>query len=117
MSFFPLMVYVFLGELILSFWGDEFIEAYWVLILVSIGQLFNIATGPAGLLLVMCGYQKLQTYISFSTIILNILLNLFLIKFYGIYGAAIATTISLIVENLTKVFFAKKKLNVFTLPV
>jgi O-antigen/teichoic acid export membrane protein len=105
-----------LGQWILGFWGTEFQEAYWVLVILSIGQFFNIVTGCSGMLLVMCGHEKIHGYISLVSVILNIILNVILIANYGAFGAAIATTITVILSNISKVIMAKRKTGILTLP-
>ena len=116
LAFFFLIFFLLLGQWLLSFWGAEFQEAYMVLVLLALGQFFNIATGCSGLLLVMCGYEKIHGYISLITIFLNIILNLFLISKYGALGAAVATAISVIFENIYKVLKAKQKTGILTIP-
>lgn len=111
-----LLLFYGLGNFMLSLWGVEFQEAYWILMILATGQFFNIATGCSGLLLVMCGHEKTHGYISAISVILNILLNIFLIKLYGALGAAIATAITVLLENIAKVFYARIKVGVLTLP-
>ena len=105
-----------LGQWILGFWGTEFIEAYWILVILSVGQFFNIATGCSGTLLVMCGYEKIHGYISLVEVILNIILNVIFIINYGALGAATATAITVILSNISKVIMAKRKTGILTLP-
>lgn len=112
-----LLFFSLLGDSILGIWGEQFKEAYIVLIILSIGQFFNIGTGCAGYVLMMCGYEKIQQNISVVSILCNVVLNIVLIINYGIVGAAIATTITLILENLFKVYYAKKKTGIMTLPL
>ena len=111
------ILFLTLGQWILGFWGAEFQEAYWVLVILSIGQFFNIATGCSGMLLVMCGYEKIHGYISLISLILNIILNVILIAKYGALGAAIATAISVILSNIAQVTMAKRKTGILTLPI
>jgi O-antigen/teichoic acid export membrane protein len=106
------ILFIVLGKWLLGFWGVEFQDAYWVLLVLSIGQFFNIATGCSGLLLVMCGFEKLHGIISLTTTVLNLLLNYLFIINYGIVGAAIATAISIIFENIMKVLLVKKKIGI-----
>ncbi|MDB2321291.1 oligosaccharide flippase family protein [Flavobacteriaceae bacterium] len=108
--------FLLLGQQLLGFWGAEFQEAYWVLIILVIGQFFNIATGCSGILLVMCGFEKIHGYISLISVILNIILNVILIARYGALGAAIATAIVVILSNISKVIMAKRKTGMLTLP-
>ena len=111
-----MILFIFLGQWVLGFWGAEFEEAYWVLLILAFGQFFNITTGCSGLLLVMCGFEKIHSYISLVTVLLNITLNFLLIVKYGALGAAIATAITTILENIWKVTLAKQKTKILTLP-
>lgn len=112
----PLVIFFLFGGQILSLWGTGFKEAYWVLIILSVGQFFNIGTGASGLLLVMCGFEKLQAIVSTMSIILNVILCFVLIPLYGAVGAALGTAISVTLENITKVILGKVKVGVMTLP-
>jgi O-antigen/teichoic acid export membrane protein len=107
--------FIVLGQWLLDFWGVGFQEAYWVLVILSIGQFFNMATGCSGMILVMCGFEKIHGYISVVALILNIILNVLLILSYGALGAAIATAITATFANLTKLFFVRKKLKILTI--
>jgi O-antigen/teichoic acid export membrane protein len=110
------LCFVLFGQWLLGFWGAEFQGAYLVLVVLSIGQFFNIATGCSGLLLVMCGFEKIEGYISISALFLNIILNVLLIKNYGALGAALATSITITLMNFTRVIFANKKTGILTIP-
>ena len=107
--------FIVLGQWLLDFWGAGFQEAYWVLVILSIGQFFNMATGCSGMILVMCGFEKIHGYISLVAVILNIILNVLLILSYGALGAAIATAITATFANLTKFVFVRKKLKISTI--
>jgi len=113
----PVGVFFLFGEEILSIWGVEFIDAYWILIIISIGQFFNLSTGAAGLTLILCGEERVQGVISVSFVLLNLILNYFLIITYGAVGAAIATALTVAGENITRVILVKKRLGILTIPV
>ena len=112
----PLVIFFLFGGQILSFWGAEFKEAYWVLIILSVGQFFNIGTGASGLVLVMCGFEKLHAYITIGSVVCNLIICYILIPLFGAVGAAIGMTVSIAIENVIKVVFAKKRTGVMTLP-
>ncbi len=114
---FILSIFVFGGHFILSFWGHGFSQAYILLVLLSTGQFVNIATGPAGFLLIMCGQERIHAYISSFSLIFNVLLNYYLITNYGALGAAVATCLTVSVENIIKVVFAWKYVGVLTIPL
>ena len=110
-----LLIFVLFGKYILNFWGSEFIYAYPILITLSIGQFFNISSGCSGLLLTMTGHEKVHGYISLSSLLVNIILNIVLISKYGALGAATATAITISLENITKLLFVKKKTGIMIL--
>jgi O-antigen/teichoic acid export membrane protein len=111
------LFFLLFGESILGFWGSEFSGAYICLMILCFGQFVNISTGCSGVLLIMCGHEKVFSYISGSFLILNIVLNYFLIIRYHEVGAAIATTITIVGENITRVIVAKQKTGVLTTPI
>jgi O-antigen/teichoic acid export membrane protein len=108
-SFF-LLLYGFLGGQILGIWGEEFKEVYAVLLVLFFGQFINISTGCVGQSLVMCGYEKIYGYISLVAMVLNVVLNFILITYCGIMGAAIATTIVIVIESITRLWVLNKKI-------
>lgn len=111
------LLFLLFGKSLLGFWGSEFSGAYICLIILCFGQFINISTGCSGVLLIMCGYEKIFSYISGSFLILNIVLNYFLIVRYNEVGAAIATTLTIVGENITRVIVAKQKTGVLTIPI
>jgi O-antigen/teichoic acid export membrane protein len=111
------LTFIFAGKLILSVWGSGFTNVYYVLIIISFGQFVNIATGAGGLLLIMSGFEKVQSRISLFFVVLNVVLNFILIYYFGILGAAIATATTMTGENITRVIYAKRFVGVLTLPV
>jgi len=101
----PIFILVaYLGDGMLALFGDEFVESYTVLFILMIGQFVNIATGSAGYILMMSGKEKIEAINIFITLLLNICMNIYLIPVYGIVGAAIATSTSLIIVNIMRVY-------------
>ncbi|MCK5814994.1 MAG: flippase [Flavobacteriaceae bacterium] len=111
----PLCLFFFFGEEILSIWGKEFVESYWILIIIAIGKFFNISSGPAGQLLIMCGFHKIQSQIISVFMIVNFILNTILIYFYGVIGAALGTAIVMAGVSLTEIVIAKLKTGILTI--
>lgn len=108
--------FVLIGQWLLGLWGAEFQEAYWVLVTLSIGQFFNLATGCSGILLVMCGYEKIRGYIALVSLLLNIILNVIFITKFGALGAAFATAITVTLSNFARVIVAKRKTGILIVP-
>lgn len=111
-----MVFFIFFGKQLLGLWGTDFQEAYLILIILATGQFVNISTGCSGFLLVMCGFERIHGYISLFGVVLNILLNIFLISKYGALGAGIATAITVMIENINKVYWVYKKIGILTIP-
>ena len=103
-------IYFVFGKEILNLFGEEFVSGYLALIIISIGKLINASTGSVGWLLNMTDSQKHYAGIVIFTTLLNISLNFYLIPIYGILGAAIAISISEILNNLLAFILVKLKL-------
>lgn len=81
---------------VMGLFGDEFSNGATALMLLSAAQLYNMATGPVGILLQMAGRQKLDLAINAFLVLTNIASNMLLIPRYGYIGAAMATLISML---------------------
>ena len=104
------------GNFILSIWGLEFRSGYFVLVILAIGQFFNVATGTVGTLLTMTGFEKKLLSVNTSFMVLNIILNFIFITIWGVEGAACAYAISIIGMNFTRTFFVHKYIGIHIFP-
>lgn len=111
-----LLFFIVAGKPLLGLWGNEFKDAYLILVILGVGQFLNISTGCSGLLLIMCGHEKVHGHISLVFVILNLILNYIFIKNWGAIGAATATAITVGGENLAKLILAKQRVGVLTIP-
>lgn len=96
------------GSYLLQFWGNEFSEGYTILLILSIGQLFNMSSGPTGNFLIMAGFEKIHSKISIFCLLINIFLSVTLVKAFGVTGIAASTAFSVFLENSLKFYFTKK---------
>jgi len=109
----PLCLFLIIyGKIILGFFGSEFKTAYWALVVLVGGQLINAVCGPVGYLLIMTGYQTIAAKAVLIAVIINLILNYFLIPQYGIIGAATATTLSFIIWNIIMLVLVMKILKI-----
>jgi O-antigen/teichoic acid export membrane protein len=90
---------------IMSFFGADFDTGQTALIIISAGQMINIAYGPVGNFALMTGNQRYHIIFTSVNILINFGLNLLLTPTYGIIGTAIATACALITWN-TGMFLA-----------
>ena len=108
-----LIVYFLFSRQILSIFGKEFVKGSMTLIILSIGQFINAASGSVGYFLNMTGYQNIFRNIIFIAGLVNILLNFLLIPKFKYNGAAIATSISMIFWNVLALFYIKRKFGIY----
>ena len=73
-----------------------------VTVILAFGKLTDVATGPCGTMLNQAGLNKLSLLDNVVALAINIGLNFLLIPEYGIRGAAVAWTISLVLVNAAR---------------
>ncbi|WP_228519029.1 MATE family efflux transporter [Flavobacterium sp. LC2016-12] len=113
---FPVIVLISVfSEHILSFFGHQYIAAKEAFLILIIGQGICSAFGSAPIYLNMTGRQHTFQMILIIAVVLNFVLNRFLIPEYGMTGAAIAfVSASLFWNFVVAVYIYKKdKIKIF----
>lgn len=109
----PLTVFLMLcGTPILRLGGAEFERGHIALVLLCIGQLVNAAMGSVGLLLMMTGHEREAAKGIGYGALANGVLSALLIPRWGIEGAAVAASLSLILWNLVLAAMVQKNLHI-----
>ncbi|WP_440956279.1 flippase [Methanosarcina sp. Mfa9] len=99
---------ILLGQFLIEvLFKEEFLPAYYPLLILLVGYsvyapILSISGAFAGI-----GKVALMSKLSFICAVMNTILNILLIPKYGITGAAIATSISLIFTASLKLYFIK----------
>lgn len=105
-----LLVLLIFGKLILGImFGQEFVLAYPALVLLVSGQFVNSISGSTGIFMNMTGHQTVFRNIITIVAILNIILNLWLIPYFGANGAAAAAMISIMLWNISTLLYLRLK--------
>jgi O-antigen/teichoic acid export membrane protein len=112
-----LLIFLVFPAHILSLFGTQFEAGAQVLIILTIGQFVNAATGPVGYLLNMSGFHRIEGRIAVAGALITVGLCFALIPFWGILGAAAANAIATASCNLLRVYFAKTRMGILMLPV
>jgi O-antigen/teichoic acid export membrane protein len=107
--FLIIVVFVSLGPFFLSWYGNNFQSAYTVLVLLCISKLVHVFVGPANYLLSMTGNEKHVTNALIFSVILTIMLDLILIPFFSLNGAAYASIGGLIFYDFYLAYIGFKK--------
>ncbi len=97
-------------EVIMQLFGPEFIQAANLLAIMAVGQFICVSTGSVRYLLGMTGHEKDFRRVTFFSGPFTIILNLILIPFYGVLGAAIGTAVGLAVQNTFALIMVRKRL-------
>ena len=113
----PILVFfVFWPNTILGFFGEEFVSASTVLVILSLGQFICVLSGNVSHLLAMTGHgRELRNIVCFSAV-LNVIINVLLISQFGILGAAIATATCMATMNAASAFVVYRRLSINPLP-
>lgn len=107
----PIFVVVtFFNEWILGFFGRDFNHAGPALIVLALGQLFNVATGSVGFILNMTGHVLIMRNITLATSVLGLILIVVMTPVFGLLGAASALALAVVVQNAVAYCYVLKKL-------
>ncbi len=96
------------GDLIISFFGEEFTEAYAVMIVLGAGNFINGLVGPTGDIMIMGGKEKILAILQYISVLLTVIFFIILIPRFGILGAAVARSASWAIIEIIKLYFVAK---------
>ncbi len=84
---------------------DEYANGSIVIIVIGLANLFDIATGTNGQIIISSQYYRFDFISSAILVLISITLNILLIPIYGLTGAAIATASSISIYNIIKMIY------------
>jgi O-antigen/teichoic acid export membrane protein len=104
-------------DLLFSFLKPEFQSGIWMFFFLMIGKLVDMFFGLNGSIFTTSKKYTYDIYFTLFLIIAVVLLNLLFIPWWGGVGAAISTTIAIVIYNLGRVFMIWKlyQIHPFTL--
>jgi O-antigen/teichoic acid export membrane protein len=115
-NFIATIIFIIWGKALLMFaFGADLVEAYPTTLYLLAGELINSLLGSVVFLLNMTGHEKDVMRIILMSSIINIILTIVLTSFFGINGAAISTTVSLILAQYLMYKLVHKKLGISSL--
>lgn len=115
-TLFGALVIVLLAPLLLSLFGKDFAAHAYLTAVLAIGFVAKSFVGPAELYLNVLGQQKICALALLAAAALNMALNIILIPIVGLLGAAIATTVALVVLSVSLNVIAKHRIGVLLRP-
>ena len=112
----PVVVLLFVaGRMILRVYGPAFVDAYPILLLLSVGGLMGWTIGLPGSLLPATGHEWQASRVIVATALLNLALTFVLTPTFGIVGAATATVVAQLVRVGVLRWYAWRYMGVTTL--
>ncbi|HEY9197905.1 MAG TPA: flippase [Gammaproteobacteria bacterium] len=102
------LVLLVFGEMLLGYFGQEFHVGYTSLVILTAAQVFVAYAGSVSALLNMTDHQRQLRNIMLLAVVLKVVLNLVLIPYMGIDGAAYSTAAALVLWNLLAMLYIRK---------
>ena len=93
--------------------GAGYRSAYVPMLILAVGQLLAVSAGPVGLLLGMTGNEKYVARAVGASVVASAGLNVVLIHFYGVVGAAIATAAALVMMRFLLFRYARRHVRAY----
>jgi O-antigen/teichoic acid export membrane protein len=106
-------VVIVFARILMRIFGHEFEVGWIILVIGTVGQLVNCATGSVGYLLLMSGNEKKLVRIQMVMAVVTVVLCLLFVSRWGITGAAVVTAVANALTNLWCLFEVKKSLGLF----
>jgi O-antigen/teichoic acid export membrane protein len=98
------------GGPILALFGDQGEAGYWILIILSVGLLFDAATGPARIVLMMTGHERAYVRLFGAIMVTGLVVAIAVIPFYGILGAALVNAGARAIAQIAISVFAIRRI-------
>jgi O-antigen/teichoic acid export membrane protein len=98
------------GMPLLWLFGADFVAGYPLMFILSVGLMSRAAVGPLAAFLNMIGQQWACAAIFAAAFATNVALCLVFIPWWGMTGAAISTSVALLVESAALFFLMKRRL-------
>lgn len=93
---------VLFADVLLGIFGKEFTVGAAGLIILAAGVLFNVASGTCGTVINMTGYSRLGLLNSAVYLLTTIALDFLLIPQWQLLGAALAASLTILINNLLR---------------
>jgi O-antigen/teichoic acid export membrane protein len=112
-----ILILTFGSEYVMALYGPDFRDGSTILAIMTVGAFFNIACGSVNILLIMSGNEKDVMNTLIASVVLMVVLLVVLVPLWGLLGAAIAYSVTVIIRNLAATWYVKKRLGFMPLPV
>jgi O-antigen/teichoic acid export membrane protein len=112
------LFYIVFGEWLIEFvFGARYAESYMPLVILAAGQVGFSISGWSAIVLNMTGNEKSTANITGYAALANVIANFVLVPTLGIYGAALATCLTLTFWKLALALAARRHANIDTIVI
>ena len=113
---FCVLLFVFASQFIRIVFGKTYLASVFPFRILTLAVLINSMFGPNWTNLVAKGEKKILVFLAIFTLLLNVILNYFMIPMWDIVGAATATAISIISWNIltSYILWIKQRMTPFS---
>jgi O-antigen/teichoic acid export membrane protein len=115
-AFGVLLIFVFFGPWVLTtIFGPRYSEGASILAILSVGRLFAVWAGSAGITLMMTGNQKAMMNTTLATGALSVVGGIVGAYYYGAIGVACAMAAGQILQNCVQLTLVRRRLGIWTM--
>ena len=100
------------GRWYLLLFGAEFVEGITALYILCVGTFIATSVGLSLVVLNMTGHERFTANVGWVTTVLNVILNAIFIPLWGVNGAALATSSSVVLGGLITLVAVRRKLGI-----
>jgi O-antigen/teichoic acid export membrane protein len=94
-------VLIIFGKVFIERWvGIEYIFSYKILVILLVGIIFNLMQTPSVQLLYGISKHKFLTILNLGEGVINLVLSIVFLKYYGIAGVALGTTMPMVIMSI-----------------
>ena len=110
-----LMVFVVAAPWVLEVvYGPFYRQAAPLLLVMSLARVIAVWTGSCGIALMMTGHQRDMMHTTLLSAVISIVGGLLLAGPYGAMGVAVATSVAQVVQNVSQLLLAHRRLGIWT---
>jgi len=106
---------IFGGKILGMLFGGYYQAGWFILVILSVGQVVNVWGGASGLVLMLTGHQMTMMVISLVSGLVTIVAALLLVRGFQGFGVAMASAGGVVMQNLLMLFFTKKQIGIWTM--
>jgi len=106
--------FLLFGDQVMALFGGRHEQGTLLLIILSVGLLFDAATGPSRIVMMMTGHEREYVRIFGAVIVLGMIVQVPVIMAYGAIGAAVVNTLARIGAQLAIAVYARRRIGLDT---